>query len=77
MFVSLGIQKLQGKMLIEKVRYGLNASFGKEFVEIQVPKAPKVNNNLFFEMSYNGWGVFNIPVTITFKKELGMRFYSG
>ena len=71
MFVSLGIQKLQGKMLIEKVRYGLNASFGKEFVEIQVPKG-KVNNNQFFEMSYNGWGVFNIPVTITFKKELGI-----
>ena len=24
-------------------------------------------------MSYTGWGVFNIPVTITFSKELGIE----
>ena len=48
--------------LVDKVRFKLNKSFGKENNDINVVTKA--------EITYSGWGVLTIPVTIYFKKEL-------
>ena len=50
--------------MIEKVRFGLHETFGMEYMDV------KANPSGKFEMAFTGWGTFEIPVTIHFKREL-------
>ena len=50
--------------MIEKVRFGLHETFGVEYMDI------KANPSGKFEMAFTGWGTFDIPITIHFKREL-------
>ena len=53
-------------MLIEKVRFGLHESFGMDHIDV------KSNAEGKFEFACNGFGTFEIPMTIYFKRETGM-----
>ena len=52
--------------LIEKVRFGLHPSFGMDYMDV------KSNAEGKFEISFNGFGTFEVPMTIYFKRETGM-----
>ena len=74
MVVSL--QKLSGIKLpnnkfIEKVRYGLDedGSFGTLYKDVRV--SLKTGD---FEMTFIGWGTFDVPITIFWRKEAGLVF---
>ena len=66
MFVKFANKNIDPKRLIEKVRFGLHPTFGMDYMDI---KAGQVKNG-GFEMAFTGWGTFDIPVTIFFKREL-------
>ena len=58
MFVKIHDPKgnvIDGSKLIEKVRYGLHPSFGVDYQDIKAGAAPN------FEMSFAGWGTFEVP----------------
>ncbi len=65
MFVRTKDPKLEGSAIkyIEKVRYGLHPTFGAEYQDV---RASEQNKN--FEMTFIGWGTFEIPVTIFLRK---------
>ena len=52
--------------LIEKVRFGLHESFGMDHIDV------KSNPDGKFEFACNGFGTFDIPMTIYFRRETGM-----
>eukprot|EP00347_Sterkiella_histriomuscorum_P016628 403352460 len=52
------------KRYIQKVRFGLHPTFG--VTEIDVKSAP-------FQMTRIGWGVFNIPIEIFFRRDTGKK----
>jgi len=66
MFVKFADKKISANSMIDKVRFGLHPSFGVDYMDI------KANPNDTFEMGFNGWGVFNIPITIHFKRDSGL-----
>ena len=49
---------------VEKVKFGLHPSFG--VTEFNVKSAP-------FEMKRLGWGTFEIPIEIYFRRDTGRR----
>ena len=48
---------------IDKVRFGLNKSFGQEYRDVYLNKGK-------LELSFTGYSPLNIPITIFFKPEL-------
>ena len=50
--------------LVDKVRFGLHESFGFKYVEVRSP------NNGAYEKTYTGYGTFNIPITIFFRRDI-------
>ena len=53
--------------LIEKVRFGLHPSFGVDHMDV------KSNAEGLFEIAFNGFGTFNVPITIFFRRETGLQ----
>ena len=66
MFVKFFNKKIKANTLIEKVRFGLHPSFGVDYMD------QKAGPSGLFEMTFTGWGTFNIPVTIYFKRALNL-----
>lgn len=66
MFVKFADKKISANHFIEKVRFGLHPSFGADYMDI------KANPDGKFEFGCTGWGTFNVPVTIHFRRECGM-----
>ena len=64
MFVKFAQRNIEANRMIEKVRFGLHETFGMEYMDI------KANPSKKFEMGFKGWGVFEIPITIYFRREL-------
>ena len=64
MFVKFTNKAIDANRLIEKVRFGLHPTFGMDYMDI------KANPSGKFEMAFTGWGTFDIPVTINFRREL-------
>ena len=56
-----------GMRIIEKVRFGLHESFGVEQMDV------KANADSKFEIAFNGYGTFVVPMTIFFKRETGLN----
>ena len=54
--------------LIEKVRFGLHPSFGVDHVDIKT-----TNENDEYAMTFKGWGSFEIPTTIYFRRTTGLN----
>ena len=67
MFVKFARNDINASKLIEKVRIELHETFRQPVREIKPNKDGK------FEFVMNGWGTFNIPITIFFKKGVGME----
>lgn len=63
-FVRLDRTKVATSDLIEKVRFELHPSFGADY------KDAKACDN--FEFTCRGFGTFNMPITIFFKRETGI-----
>ena len=53
--------------LIEKVRFGLDPSFGVDYMDV------KSNADGKFEIAFNGFGTFDVPITIYFRRETGLQ----
>ena len=53
--------------LISKVRFGPHESFGVDYRDV------KAQNGKHFELTYNGWGTFDIPMTLYWTKESGLK----
>ena len=67
MFVKFARRDFKASKLIKEVRFGLHETF-------RIPhKDIKPDNDGKFEMTYTGWGTFSIPITIYFRKGLGME----
>ena len=64
MFVKFANKDVNANSLIEKVRFGLHPTFGMDFMDVKAGPSGK------FEMGFTGWGTFDIPTTIHFKREL-------
>ena len=64
MFVKFSNKKVSANRLIEKVRFGLHPTFGMDYMDV------KANPSGKFEMAFTGWGTFDIPTTVYFKREL-------
>ena len=64
MFVKIGNKNVNANSLIEKVRFGLHPTFGMDYMDVKAGPTQK------FEMGFIGWGTFEIPTTIHFKREL-------
>ena len=64
MFVRIADKNENIKNYISKVKYGLHPTFG--VTEEVVKSAP-------FEMKKIGWGTFEIPIEIHFRKETGKK----
>ena len=54
--------------LIEKVRFGLHPSFGVDHMDV------KANAEGKFEIAFNGFGTFTVPITIFFRREVGLPY---
>ena len=68
MFVRLvGEHKGKESKLIEKVRFGLSET---SIVDHRIVK-PTANQNL--QITYRGWGYFNVPITIYWSKQSGIK----
>ena len=67
MFVKFEDKNIKASTLIEKIRFGLHESFGKDHRDIKPSPDGK------FEMKYTGWGIFDIPITIYWKHGTGMN----
>ena len=64
MFVKFSNSSIDPNRLIEKVRFGLHPTFGMDYMDVRANPSQK------FEMAFTGWGTFDIPTTIHFKREL-------
>ena len=64
MFVKFEDISLDPNKIIEKVRYGLHPTFGREYMDIQP------NPDGVFEMKFIGWGTFMIPIKVFFREEI-------
>ena len=53
--------------LISKVRFGLHPSFGVDYKEV------KAESGKHFELTYNGYGTFDIPITIFWYSMTGIK----
>ena len=51
--------------LIDKVRFGLHETFAVPHKDVKGDKGP-------YELSMFGWGTFEVPITVFWKKELGL-----
>ena len=51
----------------DKVRFGLHETFGVDHIDVR----SEAGKN--FEISYNGWGTFTVPMTIFWKKKTGLK----
>ena len=49
------------------MRFGLHPTFGVEYKEIKAYEGKNL------ELSYIGWGTFDVPITIYWKKNIGME----
>lgn len=67
MFVKFANKDINANRLIEKVRFGLHETFGMDYMDV------KANHDGKFEMSFTGWGTFDIPITIHFKRDLCLQ----
>jgi len=67
MFVKMANKNLDPNRIIEKVRFGLHPTFGAEYMDVRAGPSQK------FEMSMTGWGTFDIPVTIHFRRDLCLQ----
>ena len=61
MFVDF--KNMPAPRMIEKIRFGLNKSFGQEYRDVYMNKGK-------FELTFTGYSPLNIPITIFFKPEL-------
>ena len=68
-FEQIGDQEIDPNLLIDKVRYGLHSTFRNSHVDVNSSESQN------FEFCYVGWGEFEIPITINFKK--GVQFGDG
>ena len=59
-------QNSQIHKLISKVRFGLHPTFGVDYRDI------KATSGKHFEMTYNGWGTFDVPITIFWSRGSGI-----
>ena len=66
MFIGFANKKIDATKLISKVRFGMDARYSISYVDIKVPK-----ENGCFEISFTGWDTWTVPITITFKGEVG------
>ena len=64
MFVKFANKNINENKMIEKVRYGLHPTFGVDYMDVRAGQKPN------FEMTFNGWGTFDIPITIFFRRDL-------
>ena len=64
MFVKFEGIKISQNDLIEKVRFGLDPTFGMDFMDV------KAGPDCKFEMTFTGFAPFGIPITITFRRGL-------
>ena len=64
MFVKFADKSISANRMIEKVRFGLHPDFGAEHMDV------KANPDGKFEIAFTGWGTFNVPVTIHFRRDL-------
>ena len=55
-------------MLVEKVKFQLHETFRPN---VRIEKLKKGKEQI--EITYSGWGYFDLPVTIYFKKETGLE----
>ena len=62
-FVKFANKKIAPTNMIEKVRFGLHPSFGVDYMD---KKAPEENG--CYEVTFTGFGTFEVPITITFKR---------
>ena len=71
MLVKLNTKKdnkpLPANKFFEKVRFGLHETFGATYMDVKADHAGK------YEMSFKGWGTFDIPITIYWRREVGME----
>ena len=71
MFVKLTTKKdnktLPANKFFEKVRFGLHETFGATYMDVRGDSQGK------FEMSFKGWGTFEIPTTIYWKRQVGLE----
>ena len=51
---------------IEKVRFGLHPTFGCEHRDV------RANSSGTFDLTYIGWGYFDMPITIYWQKSTGI-----
>ena len=58
---------LPANKFIEKVRYELDEDFSRPIRDIKADYTGK------FELTMKGWGYFVIPITITWRKEVGLE----
>ena len=70
MLVKLSNKK-DGKVLpaskfFEKIRFGLHETFGAEYMDV------RANQTGNFEMTFKGWGTFDVPTTIFWRREVGL-----
>ena len=67
--MSICDKNLENKLhlIIDKVRFGLHPTFGVDYREIKSSIGQK------FEICYNGWGVFEVPISIYWNKKIGLN----
>ena len=70
-FVKLEDKKIGHNIgwLIDKVRFGLVDGFDAPYKDIRALHARKSGQ---FSITYVGWGYFDMPITIFWKKETGI-----
>ena len=64
-FVKFKDKKLIQTSLIDKVRFHLHPSFGFEHVDVRTP-----NSTGYYEKTFTGYGTFNIPILIFFRRDI-------
>lgn len=71
MLVKLSTKKgnkpLSANKFFEKVRFGLHETFGAPYMDVRADNQGK------FEMTFKGWGTFDIPITLFWKRQVGLE----
>ena len=68
MFVRAANKNIDASKLFEKVRYGLHESFCMEYKDVKQGKEKQ------YEMTFTGWGTFDIPLTLFLRRDLGYDY---